>query len=139
MINTSLIPFDSLIVENGNDVMCCAFHADTLYTVWGDTRNGKMNIYFNKILSSSNASIGFTDLENDFNWSISPNPTQDVVKVKGNGAIIGKGWALLNAEGQCLARGLVTQAEFEISLKEVQTHGFLYLTIGEEGQILVSP
>lgn len=139
MINSSLIPFDSLIVENGNDVMGCTYYSDTLYTVWGDTRNGKMNIYFNKILSSSNASIGFADLENNLNWSISPNPTQDVVKVKGNGAIIGKGWSLLNAEGQCLARGLVTQAEFEISLKEVQTRGFLYLTIGEEGRILIAP
>ncbi len=139
MINTSLIPFDSLIVENGNDVMCCAFHADTLYTVWGDTRNGKMNIYFNKILSSSNASIGFADLDNSLDWTIFPNPSHDIVKIKGAPAIVGKQWTLLNAEGQCLARGLVSQAEFEISLTEVQARGFLYLTIGEEGQVLIAP
>ena len=137
MINTSLIPFDSLIVENGNDVMGCTYHADTLYTVWGDTRNGKMNIYFNKILSSSNASIGFADLDNSLDWTIYPNPSHDIVKIKGTPAIVGKQWSLLNSAGQCLMKGQVTQVEFDIDLSKINTKGAFYFGIEDEVQLIV--
>ena len=56
-LSSQFISFDSLISENGNDFMSCEYRGDTLYTVWGDTRNGKMNIYFAKTVASINTNI----------------------------------------------------------------------------------
>ncbi len=42
------IPFDDVLFGNGNDFMCIALFNDTISAVWGDTRNGKLNIWFQK-------------------------------------------------------------------------------------------
>lgn len=77
-LSSQFIAFDSIVAENGNDFMSCAYEADTLYTVWGDTRSGKMNIYFAKTIVSTNTNVGIALLNSEAaNWTIYPNPVQD--------------------------------------------------------------
>ena len=49
VISDTLLPYDSVLNRNGNDFMCVEFNNDTLNVVWGDTRNGEMNVWFQKI------------------------------------------------------------------------------------------
>ena len=42
------VPFDDLLFSNGNDFMCCEMQNDTITVVWGDTRNGKLNIWLQR-------------------------------------------------------------------------------------------
>src|SRR5690242_19295516 len=73
-LTSQFVPFDSLIAQNGNDFMSCAYHHDTLYTIWGDTRTGKMNIFFAKTIARNNTTIGIVPLEEDDLFQIFPNP-----------------------------------------------------------------
>lgn len=137
IIHQAMIPFDSLIVENGNDVMGCTYHSDTLYTVWGDTRNGKMNIYFNKLIASSNSTIGFAELASDSDWKLFPNPAKDQIRISNAKSKIGKNWYITNSIGQCMLSGKVTQNEFDIDLSHVKERGVFYLLIDEDTQALI--
>ena len=137
IIHQAMIPFDSLIVENGNDVMSCTYHSDTLYTVWGDTRNGKMNIYFNKLIAFSNSTIGFAELASDSDWKLFPNPAKDQIRISNAKSKIGKNWYITNSIGQCMLSGKVTQNEFDIDLSHVKERGVFYLLIDEDTQALI--
>jgi len=54
-ISDSLIDYDSILSHAGNDFMCLAFQNNILNAVWGDTRNGTLNIWFQ--------SMSFPDIE----------------------------------------------------------------------------
>lgn len=49
MVSDTIIPYDTLLRRSGNDFMCVRLRNDTMYAVWGDTRLGKMTIWFAKI------------------------------------------------------------------------------------------
>ena len=58
-ISDTLIAYDTILAYSGNDFMCMQLADDTLNAVWGDTRNGKLNIWFQRtslegVLSSVN-------------------------------------------------------------------------------------
>jgi hypothetical protein len=48
-ITSQQVAYDSVLTEKGNDFMCVAVENDTLNAVWGDTRNGKLNIWFQRM------------------------------------------------------------------------------------------
>ena len=58
---------------------------DTVYAVWGDTRNGKLNIWFSrKDLSSGNVAV--TELVNNLKpISFYPNPTKSLIHINFGG------------------------------------------------------
>ena len=51
-ISDTLIPYHPFLARGGNDFMCVKFLNDTIYAVWGDTRNGKLDIYFQKVAAT---------------------------------------------------------------------------------------
>jgi hypothetical protein len=47
-ISDTIVDYDTILAFAGNDFMCIKFRDDTLNAVWGDTRDGKLNIWFQK-------------------------------------------------------------------------------------------
>jgi hypothetical protein len=47
-LSSEAIPFDEILYQNGNDFMCLELFNDTISAVWGDTRNGALNIWFQR-------------------------------------------------------------------------------------------
>ncbi|GBD88739.1 hypothetical protein BMS3Abin03_02680 [bacterium BMS3Abin03] len=47
-ISDTLIAYDSILANPGNDFMCIKLVNDTLNAVWGDTRDGHLNIWFQR-------------------------------------------------------------------------------------------
>ncbi|MBK6963505.1 MAG: hypothetical protein IPH20_06030 [Bacteroidales bacterium] len=43
------VPFDNILLENGNDFMSTCLLNDTISAAWGDTRDGKLNIWFQRM------------------------------------------------------------------------------------------
>lgn len=131
-LSGQFIAFDSLIAENGNDFMSCAYQADTLYTVWGDTRNGRMNIFFAKTLASSNMNVGLQWLnEEDNTWQIFPNPAQGDLQIQVGEDRLGTPFWILDASGKVLLRESVQQLEWKISTAP-WPRGLYYLKLGAE-------
>ena len=130
-ISSQFIPFDSLISENGNDFMSNVYRGDTLCTVWGDTRSGKMQIYFTKTIASTNTTIGVSELNKDsYNWTVSPNPTSNYLKLEfqdNSFRII----TIIDEIGRKVWYGTANKKEVEVSLTGVSKGTYLVI-VGEE-------
>ena len=48
-VSDTLVAYDNVLANSGNDFMCVDFRNDTLNAVWGETRTGKLNIWFSRI------------------------------------------------------------------------------------------
>jgi hypothetical protein len=86
-LSNQFIPFDSVVAENGNDFLCAVYAGDTLYSVWGDTRSGRLNIWFAKTIASTNTTVDVSILNerNDI-FEVYPNPAKQQLKINFNAA-----------------------------------------------------
>jgi hypothetical protein len=112
--------------------MSCACADDTLYTVWGDTRNGKMNIYFSKTVASSNTSIIISLLDGEvFPWSIFPNPSKEELYVSVAPELTGKQISVFDANGKQVLTTIVTGKQIIINTRKFEP-GIYFLKIGND-------
>lgn len=83
-ISDCTVPYDSILAYSGNDFMCIKLDNDTLNAVWGDTRTGKLNIWFQRmdingiILSRQQISS-----DNIPGIKIYPNPAKSNIIISG--------------------------------------------------------
>ncbi len=76
--------YDSVLDGEGNDFMSLAFESDTLYVVWGDTRNGTLQIWFRKMnASSGNTAIVKNLARPQDGINLYPNPAEKQVCIGG--------------------------------------------------------
>lgn len=77
IITDSSISYNTILGQNGNDFMGVAFTNDTLYSAWGDPRNGFLNVWFQR-KDLQNGTTFTKELANDLlPISIYPNPAKD--------------------------------------------------------------
>ncbi len=83
-ISDTLVAYDSILALSGNDFMCVRLVGDTLNAVWGDTRNGTLNIWFQR-MTVDGAPVGIRKIYTEKRPSVEiyPNPTADVLTVTG--------------------------------------------------------
>ena len=131
-LSDQFITFDSLIAQNGNDFMSCVYRADTLYSVWGDTRNGKMNIYFVRTIASTNTNIGISLLEGEEAlFNISPNPVQEELTVSISQQLLGKEVDVFDTNAKILYHATLRDSIIKINLNSFSS-GTYFLKIGNE-------
>lgn len=69
------VPHDTVLNFAGNDFMCIKLVNDTLNAVWGDVRNGKLNIWFQRMdINGVIQSIQLLASEDLFTVNLFPNP-----------------------------------------------------------------
>ncbi|HEX2898488.1 MAG TPA: T9SS type A sorting domain-containing protein, partial [Bacteroidia bacterium] len=88
-ISDTLAAWNAILTQAGNDFMCSQMVDDTLFATWGDTRNGRLNIYFVKydlrnLVSTGIHQLGSEQLPDIEVW---PNPTSDWLHVRGTGIV----------------------------------------------------
>jgi hypothetical protein len=131
-LSSQFIAFDSLLTSDGNDFMSCVYLADTLYSVWGDTRTGKLNVYFTKTVVSSNTNVGISILEGpDNTLAVFPNPTQSDVTVLVTDEMKGKEIQLLDGSGKILFRKIITDTRFHVSIAQ-NPRGLYFIKAGNQ-------
>lgn len=83
-ISDSSVPYDTILSYAGNDFMCIKFADDTLNAVWGDTRNGKLNIWFQRMsMTGLISSSQLISSENVPDIEIYPNPSFSSITIEG--------------------------------------------------------
>lgn len=83
-ISDNAVAYDSVLAFAGNDFMCIKLVNDTLSSVWGDTRDGKLNIWFQRMsVTGMIVSTNQISSENIPNIRIYPNPSVSKITVKG--------------------------------------------------------
>ena len=80
-ISGQIVEYDTILAYNGNDFMCVDFVNDTIYTVWGDVRTGKLNIWFAKYNTNGNLISKNNISERDI-VNIYPNPFTETINIK---------------------------------------------------------
>ena len=82
-ITNQTIDYNSILESSGNDFMCIKMINDTLNAVWGDTRNGKLNIWFQRMSSNGTVSnVQQISSEKVPEIFIYPNPVTSMVTIK---------------------------------------------------------
>ena len=80
-VSDMVIPFDTLLNGNGNDFMCNQVVNDTVYAVWGDTRNSKLNIWMQKFTTSGQLLSLQNIAENLSQVNVFPNPAKEYIRL----------------------------------------------------------
>lgn len=82
-LSSLLIPYDPILTSAGNDFMSVQIENDVVYSVWGDPRNGDLNIWFQKTDTQGNVlSLQEISSENIADIILYPNPARDVLNIK---------------------------------------------------------
>ncbi len=127
-LSSQFIAFDSLLTSDGNDFMSCAYLADTLYSVWGDTRTGKLNVYFSKTIVSSNTQVNVAQLEGEkVIVSVFPNPFSDELKILADKSILGQELLIANLSGQILKSFIIVDTQLSIDVKDLPAGEYLLI------------
>ncbi len=81
-ISSIQAPHDAVLNESGNDFLCVKFNNDTICTVWGDTRNGVLNIWFQCSLPNGNI-VSIQEISDFDTFSVYPNPSKGTFTIEG--------------------------------------------------------
>ena len=139
LLSSQFIAFDSIISQNGNDFMSCAYLQDTLYTVWGDTRSGHMNIYFAKTIASIDSTVSITQLEGDEpQWNIYPNPINKSFFINIKADMPDKQISVYDAFGNLIYTSLTQSQHLEITTDNWAS-GTYFVKAGDAVQKIVKP
>ena len=83
-LTNQTVAYDSVLENAGNDFMCIKMQNDTLSAAWGDTRDGKLNIWFQRAATNGKVlsvkQISSEDVPEIF---VYPNPATSVLFVEG--------------------------------------------------------
>lgn len=84
-ISDNSVAYDPILAQSGNDFMCIKLVNDTLNAVWGDTGNGKLNIWFQRIgIDGSILPVHLISSDKNPEIFIYPNPTTSNITISGN-------------------------------------------------------
>ncbi len=84
-ISDALAAYDTVLSFSGNDFMSMEFIGDTLNAVWGDVRNGKLNIWFQRMSADGIiSSVRQISSESLPDVRVYPNPFASEVTIEGN-------------------------------------------------------
>ena len=94
--------YDTVLESAGNDFMCIRLRQDTLSAVWGDTRSGRLNIWFQRMRSDGTL-LSRQQLagEETPQIKIYPNPASDFMQMEA--PLSGK-LSICDMKGQVLRR-----------------------------------
>jgi hypothetical protein len=113
-LTNQLVVFDSVLNESGNDFMCINIEHDTIYAVWGDVRNGDLNIWFQKTDLNGNL-LSVQSLANHTELLVVayPNPMVDELTVEAHNW---KTIKLYNTAGQVVKQKKNTGNQYKVNL-----------------------
>ncbi|MEN8816409.1 MAG: T9SS type A sorting domain-containing protein [Nonlabens sp.] len=83
-LSSLLIPYDPILTSSGNDFMSVQLENDIIHAVWGDPRNGHLNIWFQKTDTQGNV-LSLQEISSDQQSEIKifPNPASSSINIQG--------------------------------------------------------
>ncbi len=82
VLSSESVAYDDVLESAGNDFMCVDLHDDIINATWGDTRDGKLNIWFQR-MNLEGVVMNLIDLAQTSTIKVNafPNPTSSVIKI----------------------------------------------------------
>ena len=83
-VTSQTLEHDEVLEGSGNDFMCIKIQNDTIHAVWGDPRDGKLNIWYQRMnVDGTIVSVNEISSAKQPSISIYPNPSVSIVHVEG--------------------------------------------------------
>ena len=132
-ISDSKVAYDPILAESGNDFMSVELVNDTLHAVWGDTRNGSLNIWYQRITANGQVvSVKNISSNSELRIELFPNPTTNNVHITGKEITAIK---VYNASGQIIYAETLTQPQssFEYNSSRLKSGVYWFTITTTEG------
>lgn len=134
-ISDTIAAYDSILASGGNDFMCVDLHNDTINAVWGDTRNGTLNIWFKKLsISGTLLSINQISSESTPQIIVYPNPSTSTITINGKHL---KKIILLNQKGEVIIEqnNATLNNDVILNLSKLSNGAYFLQVFSAEGMI----
>jgi len=134
-LSNQIVVYDSVLSIAGNDFMCVKFNNDTINAVWGDTRTGKLNIWFQRTtIDGTLLSVSLISDENIPIVNIFPNPFVTEITVDGVGVTKVK---IYDAVGKIVSThtNLLKNNSWVIDMSNLSTGSYIFQSFTNHGII----
>jgi hypothetical protein len=132
-ISDTQASYDTILASAGNDFMSVKFRNDTINAVWGDTRSGRLNIYFQRI-SFDGTTVSTQQISSEIIpiLKVSPNPTSDFINVEATGI---KNISFFDSFGKVLFQidNPITKDEMTLNIKNFPSGNYILRVLSENG------
>lgn len=134
VITDSSIAYNTVLENSGNDFMCVNMINDTVYTVWGDPRNGFLNIWFQQ-LDLATGGTAIKDLANDINpITVYPNPTSSLITIDfGENKLTNAHYEFFNVLAELIVSSTINNKKLQIDLSSYAKGNYLLKFTNNKG------
>ncbi|MGB3949165.1 MAG: exo-alpha-sialidase [Bacteroidia bacterium] len=113
---SNLVNFNTILLEKGNDFMSTELLNDTLYSVYGTTKDGSLDIWFLKTSAITGISTSIKSLEHKQETIfVSPNPSSGNFLITAPNNI--QNITIINVKGETVHTGIYNSNNIAIDLK----------------------
>jgi hypothetical protein len=129
-ITDQSVNHEAVLEGAGNDFMSVQFSGDTIHAVWGDTRSGELNIYYNR-MNVKDQTVSIQSIAKS-NWNflnVFPNPAQEFIVL--DNKLTDHDFTIINHQGRLVKSGtLSNKATVDIKNLSMGQY-FIYLSNGD--------
>ena len=133
-ISDSSISYNTVLENSGNDFMCVNMINDTICAVWGDTRNGFLNIWFQCIDLTNGATL-IKDLANDVEpIKVYPNPSSSIINLDfGNNELINARYDVYDVLGKLVISESIINKKTQLNITSYTKGSYLLKFTNNKG------
>lgn len=133
LISDTQVSYNTILAVAGNDFMCVKFRNDTINAVWGDTRSGRLNIYFQR-KSFNGTTLSTQQISSEIIpiLKVSPNPASDFIHVAAKEI---KQVSFFDSFGKELLHidNSISKDEMTLNIKEFPSGNYILRVLSENG------
>lgn len=113
-ISDNDVAMDSTLASAGNDFMCIKLVNDTLNAVWGDSRTGRLNVWFQRI-STQGIILSANQLSGSERVSVDlyPNPALSSIIIRGKDI---ERYAIFTSDGRRISSNKIEKNSGEVEI-----------------------
>jgi Secretion system C-terminal sorting domain len=128
-ISDSLIAYNTILEQSGNDFMGIVLATDTLSAVWGNTRDGSLDIWFVRMVASTGQVTSVSLFENESkDLIVFPNPSAGIFSIQSADHAPMKAITVISMNGELVSEIKPDSATAEIDLTD-QPSGIYILSV----------
>ena len=134
-LSDSLVAYNNILAQNGNDFMGISLENDTISAVWANTRDGSLDVWFVRTAAKTGKITSVSLIESEsFDINIYPNPSSGIYYIEMNDQSMIDGINIYNTVGENVLQANYKSTTLEVDLSE-KPSGIYIFSIESKGRI----
>lgn len=128
-LSDSLVAYNNILAQNGNDFMGISLDNDTISAVWANTRDGSLDVWFVRTVAKTGKVTSISLIESEsFDINIYPNPSNGIYYIEVNDKAIINGINIYNTLGENIYTSKNKSSKIEIDLSQEPSGIYIFNT-----------